>query len=609
MMTKKLIFLLVGTLRRQLIVGMVLIVASIMSLFALDQMRRQQDMEMGQQSEQAVALARGVAASSAVWVASRDYSGLQEIVKGISRYPNLRHIIVLDLKGQVLAHNDPTKIGLYLTDLPPEAKLRTLRTASLLDVVNPVMLAGHQVGWVRVGLSQDSFQAEIALVQRKGIVYALIAIALSVLLAVLAGRYLTRRLYAIQQVADAVQAGASGLRVLVSGDDEAAQLARQFNRMLDSMAQREAAAAALIYRNRVMMDNALEGIHIMDDQGNLIEANDAFCRLLGYAKEEISHLNLVDWEAKMTSDELNVAIKQLLESHAVFETVHRRKDRSVIDVEVSVVGVELDGRKCLYASSRDITGKKRAQADLISRSAALERANADLTRFADVSAHHLMEPTRRLTSYAQQLRARVSALPGVCHDEEVRASLDYIEHDAARLRVMVRDVQLYLAAGTPRGEVKMEDANAIVGALRQRLAPHLAAQHVTLDIGVLPPAMLDRPRLTDLFTMLLDNALRHGQSADPNVASIIRITGERDDGLSRFRVADNGSGIPVVYLERVFEIFERLSVVNRDVGTGIGLSIARRIVESRHGRIWIENLPEGGAMLVFELPDGVDDAE
>jgi signal transduction histidine kinase len=50
-------------------------------------------------------------------------------------------------------------------------------------------------------------------------------------------------------------------------------------------------------------------------------------------------------------------------------------------------------------------------------------------------------------------------------------------------------------------------------------------------------------------------------------------------------------------------------VVNRDVGTGIGLSIARRIVESRHGRIWIENLPEGGAMLVFELPDGVDDAE
>jgi signal transduction histidine kinase len=133
----------------------------------------------------------------------------------------------------------------------------------------------------------------------------------------------------------------------------------------------------------------------------------------------------------------------------------------------------------------------------------------------------------------------------------------------------------------------------------------LASQQATLDVGILPAAMLDRPRLTDLFTVLLDNALRHGQSVDPNVASIIRISGEREDGMSRFRIADNGSGVPVEYLERVFEIFERLSVANRDVGTGIGLSIARRIVESRHGKIWIENLPQGGAMVVFELPDGI----
>jgi signal transduction histidine kinase len=92
--------------------------------------------------------------------------------------------------------------------------------------------------------------------------------------------------------------------------------------------------------------------------------------------------------------------------------------------------------------------------------------------------------------------------------------------------------------------------------------------------------------------------------ADPNVPPRIRISGERADGLSRFRVCDNGSGIPAEYLERVFEIFERLRAVNRDSGTGIGLSIARRIVESRHGRIWIENLPGSGAMVVFELPDG-----
>jgi len=604
MMFNRLKKMLFGSLRNQLIVGVTLIVAVMMTLFIWNMTNRQQNKEIENHSEQVTALSYSVATSSAIWVASRDYIGLQEIVQSILRYPNLHHVIVLDLKGLVLAHNDPSKIGLYLTDIPQKQNAPILKqTASLIDVITPVVLAGNQIGWVRIGIDRSHFNDEFVQIRQEALIVTLIGIVFSIFIAVLAGRYLTRRLYTIQQVADAVQAGESKLRAVVPGDDEAARLARQFNNMLDSLTQRKEAAAASIYRNQVLMDNALDGIHIMDNQGNLIEANNAFCNLLGYTQEEIRHLNVADWEAKMTPAELKVAIMQLLDSHAIFETLNRRKDGSVIDVEVSIVGVELEGRKCLYASSRDITEKKRAQADLISRSAALERANADLTRFADVSAHHLMEPTRRLTSYAQQLRARVAVLPEVRKDEEICISLDYLEHDAARLRTLVRDVQLYLAAGMPRGEVKMEDASAVLSALQQRLASQLALHRVNLEIEPLPQAMLDRPRLTDLFSVLLDNALHHGQSADPNVASHIHISGEREGGLSRFRICDNGGGIPVEYLERVFEIFERLSVAN-EAGTGIGLSIARRIVESRQGKIWIENLPEGGAMVVIELPGG-----
>jgi light-regulated signal transduction histidine kinase (bacteriophytochrome) len=251
----------------------------------------------------------------------------------------------------------------------------------------------------------------------------------------------------------------------------------------------------------------------------------------------------------------------------------------------------------------DVTEQINAEAALKIRSVELERANADLTRFADVSAHHLMEPSRRLTSYAQQLRSRFAALPEVSHDTELRASLDYIEHDASRLRTMVRDVQLYLAAGMPRGEVGMEDTNAIVKAIGHRLAAKYSAQRVILEVGVLPGAILDRPRLTDLFTLLLDNAFRHGRSVNADVPTTIRILGERAGNVSRYSIIDNGGGIPAEYLERVFEIFERLSVARGAGGTGIGLSIARRIVESRHGKIWIENMPEGGTKVVFELPD------
>lgn len=235
---------LAGSVRRQLIVGTVLTVSLVMSLFVWDMTGRQRAVVLEQQSDQAGALARSVATSSAVWVASRDYSGLQEIVDGLANYPDLRHAIVLDLKGQVLAHSDQKRRGLYLNDLPLVAEQKVLqRTASMVDVVTPVLLAGKQIGWSRIGLAPDSLDAKLANVTRSGFIHALIAIALSVIFSVLISRFLTRRLYAIQRVADAVEAGDSGVRAVVPGHDEAARLARHFNRMLDTLAQREKALA------------------------------------------------------------------------------------------------------------------------------------------------------------------------------------------------------------------------------------------------------------------------------------------------------------------------------------------------------------------------------
>jgi len=232
--------LLFGNLRKQLTVGIVLVVTTMISLAVWDMTRRQKAVEMDQHSEQVTALANSTATSSAVWVISRDFSGLQEIIQGVARYPDVRHAIVLDLRGQILAHNDPTKIGLYLTDLTQKpGALVLLQTASSIDVTSPIMLADRPIGWVRIVLDRAHFDADVTNIWRSGIVYALLGSALSVLLAYLASRYLTRRLSAIQQVANAVQAGESGLRVVLSGDDEAAQLARQFNGMMDSLAQRQ----------------------------------------------------------------------------------------------------------------------------------------------------------------------------------------------------------------------------------------------------------------------------------------------------------------------------------------------------------------------------------
>ncbi len=121
----------------------------------------------------------------------------------------------------------------------------------------------------------------------------------------------------------------------------------------------------MLRRHQVLMSSALEGIHIMDIRGNIIEANDTFCKMLGYTNVEMSGLNVADWDAQWSRDELMQRFTELIKlAGALFETKHRRKDGSIIDVEVSTTGAEIDGQLYLYASSRDITQRKKVEREL-----------------------------------------------------------------------------------------------------------------------------------------------------------------------------------------------------------------------------------------------------
>lgn len=246
-----------------------------------------------------------------------------------------------------------------------------------------------------------------------------------------------------------------------------------------------------------------------------------------------------------------------------------------------------------------------AMKKLQERERLLHQANTDLQRFAEISAHHLMEPTRRLTSYSQRLRKQLTALAlSPSQAEQINQSIDYLQNDAKRLHNRIRDIQLYLAATDARGEIRLENVNALLDNVRRQWAQRLIEAKAVVDIELLPEAYLDQPRLRDLFTLLIDNALKHARLTESEDNLIIRISGERVGTVSRYRISDNGIGIAQQYRERVFTIFERLTH-GGDTGTGIGLSIARRIVESRHGKIWLESFAPAGTTVIFELPDGI----
>ena len=167
----------------------------------------------------------------------------------------------------------------------------------------------------------------------------------------------------LRQVGDSFNEMAVGFSALLRAQRElSAHLEDRVAERTQELEQARQGAETLLRRNQVLMNTSRDGIHIMDVQGNVVEANDAFCELLGYTREETLRLNVTDWDAHFPAAALRTAFRDLIGKSAMLETRNRRKDGTLIDVEISVAGIEIDGRAFLFAAGRDITDRKKAEA-------------------------------------------------------------------------------------------------------------------------------------------------------------------------------------------------------------------------------------------------------
>jgi len=275
MMRKTLQHLIGGSLQRQLTLGVVLIVLLLMSYFVWDMNRYQRQVAIERGTRHVLAMARSLAVVSASGLAAKDHGGLADMVTRVSVDPDFDFAMVLDSQGQVLAHSDPNHLGHYRTDLPTVPEPALLQAdAALIDAVSPVMFNGQQVGWARVGTSGRSLQAHLTQISTNSMLHLLFVLGVSVVFASLGSRYVARRLHAISKVARSVEAGDTRLRVTVQGADETAQLAHQFNAMLDAIASRDAALKASEAFKSAILNSVAAEVAVLDNQGVILAVND-----------------------------------------------------------------------------------------------------------------------------------------------------------------------------------------------------------------------------------------------------------------------------------------------------------------------------------------------
>ena len=183
---------------------------------------------------------------------------------------------------------------------------------------------------------------------------------------------LTRSLVSLTEFSGSVvRDGLSNSRALVGGPPEVANLAATLNVMLDRLAdvtgelERKAREDAARERSELLLNNASDGVHILEPDGRLVTASKSFYKMLGYDAGAPPQLHVWDWDAQWSQEQLSLhVLPELLQEPRTFLAKHRRHDGSILDVEIHSQGIELDGRRVLYASSRDISERKQAEAAL-----------------------------------------------------------------------------------------------------------------------------------------------------------------------------------------------------------------------------------------------------
>jgi len=238
-----------------------------------------------------------------------------------------------------------------------------------------------------------------------------------------------------------------------------------------------------------------------------------------------------------------------------------------------------------------------ARRELAAYAAELNRSNAELQQFAYVASHDLQEPLRMIASYVQLLVRRY----GDRFDDEGREFVGYIVDGTGRMQSLIRDLLAYSRVGSKPAHPTPCVVGEIIAIAMRDLRASIAESGAEVIVGDMPTVVADHTRMRQLFMNLIGNAIKFRRK---EVRPRIEISAERQEGGWLFAVSDNGIGIERESCGRVFEIFQRLHSREAYEGTGIGLAICRKIVESHNGRIWCESGGEGrGATFFFTLPD------
>ncbi|MGA8025532.1 MAG: ATP-binding protein [Bryobacteraceae bacterium] len=355
--------------------------------------------------------------------------------------------------------------------------------------------------------------------------------------------------------------------------------------------------------------------------GLIVRVNETFACWLGYTRNElIGRMHFLDLLTAGGKIFYETHFALLLRMHGQVREISvdfRRKDGSLLPSLISAAqkrdaaGVPIVNRISVFDTSErrnyerellverrraEQTSEELAQinAELARSNTALLKANQELGGFVYAASHDLQEPLRTVTAYAQLLARRFKGEL----DGDALLFLSNIVEGALRMQNLIADLLSFSHIDGSNLVFHFTEMSKPLEEAISNLRSSIEESGAIVTSDALPSASADSSRITQVFQNLLGNAIKYRKPTEPPRIHISCATNEHEHVLS---VRDNGVGFDNKYAEQIFGMFKRLH--GREIpGTGIGLAICRKIVESHGGKIWTESTPGAGSTFSFTIP-------
>ena len=607
--------------RAKTILGVAAIEAVLLTLLVVSGMRFMSSTAEQQfvQRSQATVKAFSVVAKDAL-IAS-DLATLAALTREMLTYPGVVYARVRDERQEVLSQAGESQQ--LLRAASDSAGLSGLADGVFHSSVE-IRVGPQRFGRVEIGVSAAEVQAQQALARRFGLGLAALEMLLVGLFSWVLGSYLTRQLQHLADAARGIAAGQLGLQVPVlgQGSDELAQTAQAFNRMSTELAANLSELQRSEGLLRKVVNTTHDGIIVIDEQGLIESFNAGAEQMFGYRAEEVIGRNvsiIVPPPHQAAHDlylqrHLLTGESRVMGAEREFEALRRDGGRIWIALRVSRLdlgGGAAGGRQRFIGVVHDITARKRAELELRQAKEAAEAAAQAKSDFLANMSHEIRTPMHGVLGSLEMLQDTPLSGQQQRHLETARTSaglllgvideiLDFSRLEAGKLRIESIDFDLRRT---------VEDVTAM-------LATRAHAKKLELACYISPevPEYLrgDPIRLRQVLVNLLGNAIKFTEQGEVllSVSVAAAAPSAADSAALRFEVRDTGIGIGEAQQQRLFEPFMQAdsSTSRRFGGSGLGLSIAKRLVELMHGAIGLTSREGEGSTFWFTLPLSLADA-